>query len=144
LVRALGEKDAFEQIPFEGERDQRMKKKIAQADLESLYRVFTVPEAPDSTVGKIDQAIYRNLVGFLQEHIVAVEKDLNEIEQDFSSFRIEDDPQFVSDQVQFLLEKCVAHSVHTAAPSFVGHMTSAFYAAAFTHDGSLESKHGQN
>ena len=102
-----------------------MKKKIAQADLESLYRVFTVPEALDSTVGKIDQAIYRNLVGFLQEHIVAVEKDLSEIEQDFSNFRIEDDPQFVSDQVQFLLEKCVAHSVHTAAPSFVGHMTSA-------------------
>jgi glutamate decarboxylase len=102
-----------------------MKKKIAQADLESLYRVFTVPEAPDSTVGKIDQAIYRNLVGFLQEHIVAVEKDLNEIEQDFSNFRIENDPQFVSEQVQFLLEKCVAHSVHTAAPSFVGHMTSA-------------------
>lgn len=101
-----------------------MKKKLAQADLESLYRVFTVPEAPNSTVGKIDQAIYQNLVGFLQEHIVAVEKDLSEIEKDFSDFRIHDDPQFVSEQTTFLLEKCVAHSVHTASPSFVGHMTS--------------------
>ncbi len=34
-------------------------------------------------------------------------------------------PIFVSEQAQFLLDKLVANSVHTASPSFIGHMTSA-------------------
>jgi len=29
----------------------------ARANLETLYRIFTVPEAPDSTLGAIDHAI---------------------------------------------------------------------------------------
>ena len=52
------------------------KKKSAQASVEAMYRVFTVPEAPESTLSRIDQDISRNLAGFLQEHIVAIERDL--------------------------------------------------------------------
>ncbi|MCP5161304.1 MAG: putative pyridoxal-dependent aspartate 1-decarboxylase [Hahellaceae bacterium] len=100
-------------------------KKAAHASLESMHRVFTVPEAPDSTLSQIDQMISQNLAGFLQDHIVAVEKDLSEVEKDFSDAKIPEKPIFVSEQAQFLLDKLVAHSVHTAAPSFVGHMTSA-------------------
>ncbi len=100
-------------------------KKLAKASLESMYRVFTVPEAPGSTLSKIDKKISRNLAGFLQDHIVALEKDLKEVEKDFSDSRIPDEPIFVSEQTQFLLDKLVAHSVHTASPSFIGHMTSA-------------------
>ncbi|MCP5205630.1 MAG: putative pyridoxal-dependent aspartate 1-decarboxylase [Hahellaceae bacterium] len=99
--------------------------KTAQASIESMYRVFTVPEAPQSTLGQVDEYISRNLAGFLQEHIVAVEKDLNEVEKDFSDSTIPEKPIFVSEQAQFLLDKLVAQSVHTAAPSFIGHMTSA-------------------
>jgi glutamate decarboxylase len=51
-------------------------KESAQANLESLYRIFTVPEAPDSTLGGIDQAITDNVTGSLQEHIVALEREL--------------------------------------------------------------------
>mgnify|MGYP005842955111 CR=1 FL=1 len=101
------------------------KKKSAQASIEAMHRVFTVPEAPDSTLSRIDQDISRNLAGFLQEHIVAVEKDLFEVEKDFSDYAIPEKPIFVSEQAQFLLEKLVANSVHTASPSFIGHMTSA-------------------
>ena len=97
----------------------------AQANLENLYRIFTVPEAPDSTLGRIDQAISDDLMGFLQEHIVAVERDLDEIEGDFSQARIPEDPTFVSEYTEFLKEKLVSQSVHTASPGFVGHMTSA-------------------
>lgn len=97
----------------------------AQANLENLYRIFTVPEAPDSTLGKIDQAISDNLTGFLQEHIVAVERDLVEIERDFSQSRIPEEPTFVSNYTEFLKEKLVSQSVHTASPGFIGHMTSA-------------------
>ncbi|MDX1490656.1 MAG: putative pyridoxal-dependent aspartate 1-decarboxylase [Pseudohongiellaceae bacterium] len=100
-------------------------KKLANASLESLYRIFTVPEAPDSTLGKIDQSISQNLAGFLQEHIVASERDLVQIEQDFSNPFIPEDPTFVSDQIEFLLDKLVAQSVHISSPSFVGHMASA-------------------
>jgi glutamate decarboxylase len=101
------------------------KKKSAQASIEAMHRVFTVPEAPESTLSRIDQNISRNLAGFLQEHIVAVERDLSEVEKDFSDYSIPEKPIFVSEQAQFLLEKLVANSVHTASPSFIGHMTSA-------------------
>ncbi|WP_404365356.1 pyridoxal-dependent aspartate 1-decarboxylase PanP [Marinobacter sp.] len=101
------------------------KKKTAQASIEAMYRVFTVPEAPESTLSRIDQDISRNLAGFLQEHIVAVERDLSDVEKNFSESAVPEKPIFVSEQTQFLLDKLVANSVHTASPSFVGHMTSA-------------------
>lgn len=102
-----------------------VKKKTAQASVETMYRVFTVAEAPDSTLSRIDRDISRNLAGFLQDHIVAVEKDLTDMEKDFSDSQVPEKPIFVSEQTQFLLDKVVANSVHTASPSFVGHMTSA-------------------
>ena len=101
------------------------KQKFAQASIESMYRVFTVPEAPGSTLSRIDQDVSSNLAGFMQEHIVAVEHDLQEMEKDFSESRIPEKPIFVSEHTQFLLDKIVAQSVHTSSPSFVGHMTSA-------------------
>lgn len=101
------------------------KQRFAEANMEAMYRIFTVPEAPGSTLGKIDQMIAQNLMGFLQDHIVAVEKDLSELEKDFAEAQIPEKPWFVSDQTQFLLDKLVAQSVHTASPSFIGHMTSA-------------------
>ena len=101
------------------------KPRYAEASMEAMYRIFTVPEAPDSTLGKIDQKLSQNLAGFLSDHIVAVEKDLKELEKDFLDSRIPQKPIFVSDQADFLMEKLVAQSVHTASPSFIGHMTSA-------------------
>ncbi len=97
----------------------------ARATLENLYRIFTIPEAPDSTLGGIDQAISKDVSGFLQTHIVALERSLEEIEADFSSSIIPEQPSFVSEYTEFVKEKLVAQSVHTAAPGFIGHMTSA-------------------
>jgi len=94
----------------------------AQANIQNLYRIFTVPEAPDSTLGGVDREISDNLAGFLRDRIVALEKDLAEIESDFSDASIPEQPSFVSDYTDFLLEKLVAQSVHTAAPGFIGHM----------------------
>ncbi len=99
--------------------------RYAEASMEAMYRIFTVPEAPGSTLGKIDQKLSQNIAGFLQEHIVAVEKDLEELQKDFSDSEIPEKPIFVSDQADFLMDKLVAQSVHTASPSFIGHMTSA-------------------
>ena len=59
------------------------KTEIAEVNQESLYRIFTIPEAPDSTLGKIEKHLSENLMGFLGEHIVAREKPLQEIERDF-------------------------------------------------------------
>ncbi|TLM67224.1 MAG: putative pyridoxal-dependent aspartate 1-decarboxylase [Deltaproteobacteria bacterium] len=97
----------------------------ARATLENLYRIFTIPEEPESTLGTIDQAITRDVAGFLQTHIVALERPLEEIEADFSSSVIPEEPTYVSDYTGFVKEKLVAQSVHTAAPGFIGHMTSA-------------------
>lgn len=98
----------------------------ARASLENLYRIFTVPEAPDSTLGAIDQAITDDVTGFLQTHIVAIERSLEEIEAHFSTVAIPEEPTYVSEYTEFVKENLVAQSVHTAAPGFVGHMTSAF------------------
>ena len=97
----------------------------ARATLENLYRIFTIPEAPDSTLGAIDHAITENVTGFLQTHIVALERSLEDIEADFSASVIPEEPTFVSEYTEFVKEKLVAQSVHTAAPGFIGHMTSA-------------------
>lgn len=97
----------------------------ALANLQNLFRIFTVPEAPDSTLGKIDQAISENVTDFLQKHIVALERSLEDIEKDFFRSAIPEEPTFVSEYTEFVKEKLVSQSVHTAAPGFVGHMTSA-------------------
>jgi glutamate decarboxylase len=99
--------------------------KKAVATLDSLRRIFTVPEDQTTTLGKIEANISKNLAEFLRAHIVTIEKSPNQLEQDFLDTRIPEEPLFVSDQAQFLLEKVVAQSVHTASPAFVGHMTSA-------------------
>lgn len=100
-------------------------KRKAQASQESLHRIFTIPEAPDSTLGRIEREISQNLAGFLGNHIAATDKPLSEIEQDFKSSLIPEQPSFVSDHMHDLLDKVVAQSVHTSSPSFIGHMTSA-------------------
>ncbi|MGF1766301.1 putative pyridoxal-dependent aspartate 1-decarboxylase [Enterovibrio makurazakiensis] len=99
--------------------------KKAKASLESLHRIFTVPEAPNSTLGTIEQAISQNLNRFLQDHIIATEYSLTEIEKDFCNANVPEQPSFVSDHTEFLLDKLVAQSVHTSSPRFIGHMTSA-------------------
>jgi len=100
-------------------------REAARATLESLSRIFTVPEAPDSTLGMIDQAISEDVAGFLQTHIVAIERSLEEIEADFSASQIPEEPTYVSEYTEFVKEHLVAQSVHTSAPGFIGHMTSA-------------------
>lgn len=100
-------------------------KRSAAATEQNLFRIFTIPEEPDSTLARIEQEISNNLDGFLRDNIVAVEKPLSEIEQDFLDSRIPEQPQFVSDFADDILAKLVAQSVHTSSPSFIGHMTSA-------------------
>ncbi|TRW48175.1 putative pyridoxal-dependent aspartate 1-decarboxylase [Aliidiomarina halalkaliphila] len=100
-------------------------KVTAKVSMESLFRIFTVPEAPDSTLGRIEQHLSENLEDFLSSHIVAQERPLYEIEQDFGLSQIPEQPEFVSDHTEKLLQTLVAQSVHTASPRFIGHMTSA-------------------
>jgi glutamate decarboxylase len=99
-------------------------RKIAVATLDSMRKVFSIPETDDSTLIKIEKEISQNLLGFLREHIVAGEMEPALIEREFRTVTIPEEPMFVQDQAKFLLEKVVSQSVHTAAPGFIGHMTS--------------------
>jgi len=103
----------------------KARKKAARASLKNLYRIFTVPESPESTLGKIDREISNDLMGFLHDHIVATRKSLADIESEFSDSTIPEEPWFVSQQTEFLMQQVVAQSVHTASPRFIGHMTTA-------------------
>lgn len=97
--------------------------RLATASIENLYKIFTVPEQENSTLATIDQSIAENLSGFLREHVVASDATLDDIERDFAQAKIPEVPLFVSDYSEFLLDKLVSQSVHTAAPGFIGHMT---------------------
>lgn len=97
----------------------------ALVNFDSLLRIFTIPEGPDSTLTQIEEKLSGNLNEFLKEHIVAEEKPLSEIEHRFANAHIPEMPEFVSEHTEHLMDNLVAHSVHTAAPSFIGHMTSA-------------------
>ena len=66
--------------------------KTADASFESLLRIFTVTEGPDSTLTKIEEKLSQNLNQFLREHIVAEEKPLREIEKDFSNASLPEQP----------------------------------------------------
>jgi putative pyridoxal-dependent aspartate 1-decarboxylase len=105
--------------------DSSAPNKKAEATLETMRKIFTVPEGPHSTLHRLDREISENLIGFLRTRIVAGDIAPANLERDFQETRIPEDPLFVSEQVEFLLEKVVAQSVHTSAPSFIGHMTSA-------------------
>ncbi|WP_441003022.1 pyridoxal-dependent aspartate 1-decarboxylase PanP [Pseudocolwellia agarivorans] len=100
-------------------------KRKAKATPEALHRIFTIPEAPNSTLGSIEKEMSQNLAGFLGNHIAATNKALTDIEKDFATSAIPEDPSFVSDHMRHLLDKLVSQSVHTSSPSFIGHMTSA-------------------
>ncbi|QIR14111.1 pyridoxal-dependent aspartate 1-decarboxylase PanP [Shewanella aestuarii] len=97
----------------------------ADASEQSLLRIFTVPEDASSTLSIIEQKLSEDLAGFLGNSIAALEKPLSEIETDFQAFQIPSMPRFVSDYTDEIMQNLVAHSVHTSAPSFIGHMTSA-------------------
>lgn len=97
----------------------------AYASEDSLLRIFTAPEDSTSTLSIIEQKLSQDLAGFLGNSIAALEKPLSEIETDFNAYQIPTDPKFVSDYADEIMQNLVAHSVHTAAPSFIGHMTSA-------------------
>lgn len=99
--------------------------KKAEATLDTMRKVFTLPEGEDSTLGRLEREISKNLLGFLKNHIVAGDIAPANLEQDFMETRVPEDPVFVSEQADYLLQNVVAQSVHTASPSFIGHMTSA-------------------
>jgi glutamate decarboxylase len=105
--------------------DQSQSGNKPEVTLESLYRIFTVPESENSTLGKIEKQISKNLMGFLKEHIVASDMTPADLEKQFAEFKIPEDPVYVSEQTEFLMSKVVSQSVHTASPKFIGHMTSA-------------------
>ena len=97
----------------------------ANANEASLLRVFTIPESEDSTLSRIEKQMSEDLNGFLEQQIVAVQKPLGEIEQDFADSKIPEEPMWVSDYSDKILDTLIAHSVHTSSPKFIGHMTSA-------------------
>jgi glutamate decarboxylase len=97
----------------------------AEVSLDHLFRVFTKPEHSDSTLAKIERHLSDNISDFLSQHVVTKKTSLEEIEKDFFSAAVPDSPEFVSEHAESLLDKLVAHSVNTYAPTFIGHMTSA-------------------
>ena len=100
-------------------------KRKATASEESLQRIFTFPEDEHSTLNIIEQRLSEDLAGFLGDNIVAKEVPLTEIETRFEDHQVPQSPSFVSDYTDEIMQNLVAHSVHTAAPTFIGHMTSA-------------------
>lgn len=96
----------------------------ATASLERLRHIFSMPLAGNAALLKIEAEISTNLLEFLRNKIVADRIEPRELEDFFRDFRIPDAPMFVSEQAEYLLQTAVRHAVNTAAPKFIGHMTS--------------------
>ena len=73
-----------------------------------LKKIFTVPESDNSTLGKIDRHISKNLFGFLTDHIVSSPHSFQDLDEHFFNSRVPENPNFVSDEAEFLLENIVA------------------------------------
>ena len=101
-----------------------MSEKTAVANYETLLKLFTTLE-PGSTLSDVDKALSDNLSDFLNEHIVAEQKPVTDIEAQFSEPQIPEEPEFVSRHTRHLLHALIKDSVHTSSPYFIGHMTSA-------------------
>ena len=97
----------------------------AEASLEHLLKVFTMPEGEDSKLAQIERHLSTNLADFLSQHVVNKVTSLEQIEKSFAEFSVPERPEFVTSHAESLLEKLVANSVNTSSPSFIGHMTSA-------------------
>ncbi len=110
--------------------------KTADVSFDSLLRIFTVPEGPDSTLTQIEDKLSRNLNQFLREHIVAKKA----IAWDWKIFECSypEQPGLFQNIPSISSILLASHSVHTSSPSFIGHMTSAFTlfpdAAVKNHD----------
>ncbi len=106
-------------------KDHQARHRKAEASLEALERIFTIPEGERSTLSRIEREISHNLQGFLRDHVIAGDIPPHELQKDFLQTKIPEEPTFVSEHADFLLSKVVAQSVHVSSPSFIGHMTSA-------------------
>jgi aspartate 1-decarboxylase len=89
-----------------------------------LKRVFSIPEDEMGTLHQLEKKLSINLDEFLLESKVAGEISLSKLSEIFSDFNLPEEPCFVSDQINYILNNVVPHSVHTASPKFIGHMTS--------------------
>ena len=97
--------------------------KRATASLQRLRHIFSMPLDRNAALLKIEAEISANLLEFLRHKIVAERIEPRELENFFRDHSIPDDPLFVSEQAEFLLQTAVRHAVNTAAPKFIGHMT---------------------
>ena len=98
--------------------------KKATASLERLRHIFSMPLDRNAALLKVEAEISANLLEFLRHKIVAERIEPRELEKFFRDYSIPAAPLFVSEQAEFLLQTAVRHAVNTAAPKFIGHMTS--------------------
>ena len=61
----------------------------------------------------------------MTESKVAGEIPLGQLAESFEDSLIPDEPRFVQDQVDYLMDQVIPYCVNTGSPKFIGHMTSA-------------------
>ncbi|NEQ48308.1 MAG: putative pyridoxal-dependent aspartate 1-decarboxylase [Leptolyngbya sp. SIOISBB] len=88
-------------------------------------RQFFLPPREIATEQAIDQRILSLAQDFLNALEVASEIELRSLVQQFSDSQMPSEPMAIDDYLDELSDRVVAHSVHTASPRFIGHMTSA-------------------
>lgn len=100
-------------------------RQATEIHFDDLLKLFTLPEGTQSPLSQIDQRISKNLNAFLSDSIAAEEMPLAKIELNFSDPDIPKSPCTIDEHSKRLMDNLIAHAVHTASPSFIGHMTSA-------------------
>lgn len=87
--------------------------------------LFTVPETPDSDLGKIDLELSADTAAFLSRRLGHEAKSLESIEDDFLDAQLPYKGRSISDHLGIILKDVIAQATATSSPRFIGHMTSA-------------------
>lgn len=90
---------------------------------EAVRRLFS-PSA-DARAQEDEVRLNAVIQNFLRTHDINTPVTLGELAANFTSSVIPEGPCEVSDYLDYLVERVVAHSTHTSSPRFIGHMTSA-------------------
>jgi putative pyridoxal-dependent aspartate 1-decarboxylase len=86
---------------------------------------FFLPSSAIATEQALDERILTIAQDFLNTLEISSEMELRSLVQQFTDSHVPLEPIAVDDYLNELSDRVVAHSIHTASPRFIGHMTSA-------------------
>jgi glutamate decarboxylase len=106
-------------------QENGMFKRTVIADIDHLRKLFIMPDSPDKFMEFGHELLGMIHTFFAEKGGIHSAISLPELEKIFSELEIPRDPHLLKDVFREIKDKVISHSVKTANPYYIGHMTSA-------------------